>query len=94
MNARKLSMTKLPAKYAAWIMSLLLSGLMSGTLSLINMLINLGLTTNFISHWLNAWMLSWLIAYPVVLIFLPLVRRFDRLNCGDAITLIDPVHPV
>lgn len=79
MNARKLSMTKLPAKYAAWIMPLLLSGLMSGTLSLINMLINLGLTINFISHWLNAWMLSWLIAYPVVLIFLPLVRRLTGL---------------
>lgn len=69
------SIPKLPAKYAAWIMPLILSFLMSGTISLINLLINIGWVDGFFMKWLSVWMLSWAIAYPVVLIFLPFVRR-------------------
>ncbi|GAB00193.1 MULTISPECIES: DUF2798 domain-containing protein [Acinetobacter] len=61
-QTKKPLFSKLPAKYAAWIIPLILSGLMSATLSFINLLMNIGL-----------------IAYPVVLIFLPLVRRLTSL---------------
>ena len=70
---------KLPARYAAWIMPLLLSGLMSATLSLVNLLMNVGLIDGFATKWLSTWLFSWLIAYPVVLVFLPLVRRLTSL---------------
>lgn len=69
------SIPKLHAKHLAWIMPLCLSFLMSGTLSCINMLMSVGFIENFFSKWLATWMVSWLIAFPVVLIFLPMVRR-------------------
>lgn len=62
-QTKKAFFTKLPAKYAAWIMPLLLSGLIDG----------------FATKWLSTWLFSWLIAYPVVLVFLPLVRRLTSL---------------
>ncbi len=74
-QTKKNFFTKLPAKYAAWIMPLLLSGLMSATLSLMNLLMNVGLIYGFTAKWLSTWLFSWLIAYPVVLMFLPVVRR-------------------
>ena len=75
-QTKKNFFTKLPAKYAAWIMPLLLlSGLMSATLSLVNLLMNVGLIDGFATKWLSTWLFSWLIAYPVVLMFLPVVRR-------------------
>lgn len=79
---------KLPAKYATWIMPLLLSGLMSGTISMINLWKNVGWFDGFFSKWFGVWLFSWLIAYPTVLIFLPLVRRLTGL-------LVDltPPHP-
>ncbi len=70
---------KLAAKHAAWIIPLLLSGLMSATLSFVNLLMHLGFSTALLSQWLGTWMMSWLIAYPVVLVFLPLVRRLTSL---------------
>jgi len=78
-QTKKTFFTKLPAKYAAWIMPLLLSGLMSATLSLMNLLMNVGLIDGFATKWLSTWLFSWLIAYPVVLVFLPLVRRLTSL---------------
>lgn len=69
------SVQKLPMKYATWIMPLFLSCLMSGTISLINFLVHSGFSANFISKWFPIWMFSWAIAYPVVLIFLPIVRK-------------------
>ncbi|WP_420838596.1 DUF2798 domain-containing protein [Acinetobacter vivianii] len=52
---------------------------MSGTLSFANLLMNLGFSTALINQWLSTWMVSWVIAYPLVLIFLPLVRRLTSL---------------
>ena len=69
------SIPKLPMKYATWIMPLLLSCLMSGTISLINFLVHTGWSPNFVVKWFPIWMFSWAVAYPVVLIFLPIVRK-------------------
>ncbi|RZG76452.1 DUF2798 domain-containing protein [Acinetobacter sp. WCHAc060025] len=70
---------KLPAKYAGIIMPLLLSGLMSGTISMLNLWKNIGWFDGFFSQWLGIWLFSWLVAFPTVMIFLPLVRRFTAL---------------
>ena len=69
------NISKLPAKYAMWIMPLFLSCLMSGMVSLINLILNVGLSGHFFKKWLSAWLISWVVAYPVVLIVLPLVRK-------------------
>lgn len=70
---------KLPAKYAAWILPLLLSGLMSGIISFINTVKNLGWIENLGSIFFSAWMMSWMFAYPIVLIILPIVRKLTGL---------------
>ena len=70
---------KLPAKYATWIMPLLLSCLMSAAISMFNLWKNLGVIDGFFSKWFPIWLLSWAIAYPTVLIFLPIVRRLTGL---------------
>lgn len=67
---------KLPAKSIAWIMPLILSGLMSASLSCFNMWMYSGFFEGFFQAWLNSWALSWVVAYPLILIFLPLVRKF------------------
>lgn len=72
---KKRFIKKLPAKYAAWILPLILSFIMSGALSLINMWMSIGFIPAFLSKWSAAWMFSWLIAYPLVLFLLPIVRR-------------------
>ena len=63
-------------KHLAWLMPLFLSGIMSGAISCFNMIINKGLVDGFFSLWLHAWSLSWLMAFPLILVVLPLVRRF------------------
>ncbi|AXY61513.1 DUF2798 domain-containing protein [Acinetobacter sp. WCHAc010052] len=78
------SVPKLPMKYMVWLMPLVLSCLMSGTISFANMLMNLGWIDGFLSRWFSTWMISWLMAYPVVLIFLPLVRRLMSLIIDTA----------
>jgi len=77
--AKKWSMKKLPAKYAAWILPLILSFFMSGALSLANMWMSIGFIPEFLSKWSATWMFSWLIAYPLVMFLLPIVRRLTGL---------------
>jgi len=60
-------------------MPLLLSGLMSGIISMVNMLRALGWVEGLITLWFQNWMISWAIAFPVVLVVLPLVRRFTAM---------------
>ena len=67
---------KINPKHLAWLMPLFLSGIMSGAISCFNMIINKGLVDGFFSLWLHAWSLSWLMAFPLILVVLPLVRRF------------------
>lgn len=67
---------KFHPKHMAWLMPLILSCVMSGSLSCFNLLMNKGLVDRFISIWLHTWALSWLVAFPLILVFIPLVRKF------------------
>jgi hypothetical protein len=81
MNARQSSapamrgFPKLPARYAAFVMPLLLSILMTAIVSLVSTLRSVGPVDGFLSLWLGAWGISWLIGFPTLLLVLPLVRR-------------------
>ena len=57
-------------------MPLILSGIMSGAISCFNIYLKIGAAEGFISIWLHAWSLSWLMAFPLIMIVLPLVRKF------------------
>ena len=70
------TLPKIHIKHLIWLMPLLLSGLMSGSISGFNLLLNKGLVHNFFHLWLKSWSLSWLIAFPLIMVFLPLVRKF------------------
>jgi len=66
---------KLPARYAAIVMPLVLSVLMTFVVSAISTLRSLGPTPAFMATWPAAWAISWLVAFPTRLAVLPLVRR-------------------
>ncbi|WP_432287627.1 DUF2798 domain-containing protein [Aminobacter sp. BA135] len=70
---------KLPARYAAIVMPLVLSVLMTFVVSAISTLKSLGPTPAFLSTWPAAWVLSWLVAFPTLLLVLPLVKRIVAL---------------
>ena len=70
---------RLPAKWALIIIPFILSCLMSGIISMVNMLRALGWVEGLITLWFQNWMISWAIAFPVVLVVLPLVRRFTAM---------------
>ena len=72
----KKNLPKFHPTHLNWLMPLILSGIMSGALSCFNMLLNKGWSNAFISLWLHAWGLSWLVAFPLILLVLPLVRKF------------------
>ena len=67
---------KFHPKHMAWLMPLILSCVMSGSLSCFNLLMNKGWVDGFISIRLHTWALSWLVAFPLILVFIPLVRKF------------------
>ena len=66
---------KLPARYAALVMPLLLSLLMTFVVSLISTLRSIGPVPGFPMIWLSAWCLSWMVAFPTLLLVMPVVRR-------------------
>lgn len=70
------NLPKIHPKHLTWLMPLMLSGIMSGSISCFNLLLNKGWVDGFFSIWLHAWSLSWLMAFPLILIVLPLVRKF------------------
>jgi hypothetical protein len=70
---------RLPPRYAALVMPLVLSVLMSLIVSGVSTLKSLGIGAAFLSTWPVAWFLSWLIAFPTLLMVLPLVRRIVSL---------------
>ncbi|WP_122898158.1 DUF2798 domain-containing protein [Acinetobacter sp. B51(2017)] len=67
---------KIHPKHLTWLMPLILSGIMSGAISCFNIYLKIGAAEGFISIWLHAWSLSWLMAFPLIMIVLPLVRKF------------------
>jgi hypothetical protein len=72
----KSNLPKFHPKHINWLMPLMLSGIMSGSISCFNMLMNKGLSAEFLNMWLRAWSMSWLIAFPLIMVVLPLVRKF------------------
>ncbi len=70
---------RLPPRYAAVVMPLVLSVIMTFVVSGIATLRSLGLSPAFPATWMSAWGLSWLVAFPTLLLVLPLVRRIVSL---------------
>ena len=70
---------KLPARYAAIVLPLVLSLLMTFVISGVSTLMSLGPTRAFVATWPAAWALSWVVAFPTLVVLLPLVRRFVAL---------------
>lgn len=72
-------LNKLPARYMAIIMPLILSFMMSAIVSFISTLKSMGLQPDLLHSWLGAWLISWIVAFPTVLFVLPVARRFALL---------------
>ena len=70
---------KLPARYTAIVMPLVLSVLMTFVVSAISTFRSLGPTPAFLATWPSAWAISWLVAFPPLLAVLPLVRKIVAL---------------
>jgi hypothetical protein len=66
---------KLPARYNAIAVPLLLSLMMTCIVSGIATVNSLGLVDGFFGKWMQAWLYSWLVAFPIMLFVLPVVRR-------------------
>ncbi len=66
---------KLPHRYQAIVMPLVLSVLMSAIVSFVSTASGSGFQPGLLSLWLQAWAFSWLVAFPSLLLVLPLVRR-------------------
>lgn len=65
---------KLPPRYNAVAMPLVLSVLMSCLVSAVSTTANAGFRADLFSLWMKAWGISWLVAFPSLLLVLPLVR--------------------
>lgn len=74
-NTIAFGIPKLPLRYGALVMPLLLSVLMTCVVSLISTLKSIGMSPLLGSKWLAAWGVSWLVAFPILLLLLPLVRK-------------------
>lgn len=74
-SSRIFPVRKLPARFAGFVMPLVLSVLMTFVVSAIATARSLGLGPDFAATWPMAWGLSWLVAFPTLLLVLPLVRR-------------------
>ncbi len=79
-----LGLPKLPARYAALVMPLLLSIFMSGVISLISTLRGIGMAPHLLEVWLGAWGMSWLVGFPTLLLALPMVRKLTGLIVKSA----------
>ena len=75
MTNRTASHRKLPPKYAAIVLPLILSVMMTFIISGVATWRSIGLTPDFVWTWMSAWGLSWVVAFPTLLLVLPLVRR-------------------
>ncbi|HEV7305476.1 DUF2798 domain-containing protein [Ensifer sp.] len=66
---------KLPHRYQAVAMPLVLSILMSAIVSFVATLSGNGFQPDLPALWLKAWAFSWVVAFPSLLLILPIVRR-------------------
>lgn len=81
-----LKLKRLPARYAALLMPMILSLLMSAIVSFIATVKTAGVTPDLAVLWLSAWRISWLIAFPTLLVVLPFVRWIVAM-------LVEPAAP-
>ncbi|MBS4046386.1 MAG: DUF2798 domain-containing protein [Alphaproteobacteria bacterium] len=70
---------KLPARYNAIAVPLLLSLMMTCIVSGIATVNSIGLPDGFVGKWMQAWLYSWIVAFPIMLFVLPVVRRIVAL---------------
>jgi len=70
-----MSFRKLPAKYASFVLPLVISILMSCLVSGVATFRSIGPEADFISIWMSAWGVSWLVAFPILLVVLPTARK-------------------
>jgi hypothetical protein len=75
----RVGVRRLPARYGAIVMPLVLSIMMTAIVSFIATVKTLGIVENIVALWLSAWVVSWLIAFPTLLVVLPVVRRIVSL---------------
>ncbi len=68
-------LAKLPARYGAVVMPLILSMLMTCVISGISTVNALGLSAQALRDWPVAWIISWAVAFPTLILVLPVVRR-------------------
>jgi hypothetical protein len=68
-------MSKLPTRFNAIALPLVLSFIMTNVVSGVATWRAVGLVPDFLHLWMTSWGLSWAVAFPVVLIALPLSRR-------------------
>lgn len=73
--SKPVRLRRLPARYGAVAMPLVLSLLMTSVVSAVTTIRSLGLTIESLALWPSAWGLSWVVAFPILLILLPVVRR-------------------
>jgi hypothetical protein len=72
---------RVPKRFAPFLFPLLLSGFMTFLITGISMMRVLGINVlvkdpgNFLQIWMKAYLSSWLVAYPILLLFIPIVRR-------------------
>lgn len=66
---------KLPHRYQAVAMPLVLSILMSAIVSFVSTVNGSGLEPGLLALWIRAWGMSWIVAFPSLLMVLPIVRR-------------------
>lgn len=67
-------MRRLPARFAPWLIAILLSGMMSCLISGVATARNKGLTPDFLGAWMAAWVFSWPVAFTAMSLLLPVVR--------------------
>lgn len=68
-------MKRLPPRYNAIAIPLLLSLFMTCIVSGIATVNSIGLADDVLVKWMQAWAISWSIAFPIMMVMLPVVRR-------------------
>jgi hypothetical protein len=68
-------MARLPPRYNAYALPLVVTGVMTLVVAAISTLRAIGFAPSFVSTWLSAWLLSWMVAFPVMVLIMPMAKR-------------------
>jgi hypothetical protein len=69
-------MRRLPNRLSPVLFGLFLTFLMTAVVSLIATVLAIGFVPGMGERWIVSWMTSWAVAFPAILVFGPVVRRF------------------